>query len=162
MTTSSVEKPAASSNIEVYKSTLIQLTYSMEQSPSWEADRFSASQEIPCILRKPKICYRINKCPPPVPILSQLDPVHTSTSQFLKIHLNMLSAKLSSPIKSAGASVHSTTGSRVLRISGSNAAYTIFRGSVKGTGCPLHSPASPLLPLPCVTVYQHISTGIYT
>ena len=73
-----------------------------------------------------------------------------------------LSAKRASTLKSAWASVHSTTGSRVLRISGSNAAYTIFRGSVKGTGCPLHSPASPLLPLPCVTVYQHISTGIYT
>ena len=30
------------------------LTYSMEQSPSWEANRFSASQEIPQILWKPK------------------------------------------------------------------------------------------------------------
>jgi hypothetical protein len=26
------------------------LTYSMEQSPSWEANRFAASQEIPLIL----------------------------------------------------------------------------------------------------------------
>jgi len=31
------------------------LTYSMEQSPSSEANRFSASQEIPRILRKPKV-----------------------------------------------------------------------------------------------------------
>jgi hypothetical protein len=59
------------------------------------------------------------------------------------------------------ASVQSTTGSRGVRISGSNAGYTTFRGSVKGTGYPLNSPASPSLPLPCVTVCHHISTGLY-
>jgi hypothetical protein len=69
-----------------------------------------------------------------------------------------LSTKRTSPFKSAGASVQSTTGSRGVRISGSNAVYTMFRGSVKSTGYPLHSPVSPSLPLPCVTVYHHIST----
>jgi hypothetical protein len=49
-----------------------------------------------------------------------------------------LSAKSTSPFKSAGASVQSTTGSRGVRISGINAGYTMFRGSVKGTGYPLH------------------------
>jgi len=57
-----------------------------------------------------------------------------------------LSAKRTSPFESAGASVQSTTGSRGVRISGSNAGYTMFRGSVKGTGYPLHSPVSPSLP----------------
>jgi hypothetical protein len=65
------------------------LTYSMEQSPSWEANRFAASQEIPRILWNPKVHYRIHKYPPPVSILSQPNPAHTSTSHFLNIHLNI-------------------------------------------------------------------------
>ena len=73
----------------------------------------------------------------------------------------VFSAKRTSPFKSAGASVHSTTGSRRVRISGSNAGYTMLRGSVKGTGYPFHSPVSPSLAVPCVTVCRHISTGVY-
>ena len=72
-----------------------------------------------------------------------------------------LSAKRTSPFKSAGASVQSTTDSRGVRISGSNAGYTMFRGSVKGTGYPLHSPVSPSLPLPCVTVCHQVSNVLY-
>ena len=37
----------------------------------------------------------------------------------------------------------------------------MFRGSVKGTGYPLHSSVPSSLPLPCVTVCRHISTGAY-
>ena len=40
-----------------------------------------------------------------------------------------LSAKQTSPFKSARASVQSNNGSRVVRISSSNAGYTEFRGS---------------------------------
>ena len=73
-----------------------------------------------------------------------------------------LSAKRTSLFKSAGASsVQSTTDSRGVPISGSNTGYTMFRGSVKGTGYPLHSPVSPSFPLPCVTVCHHISAGVY-
>jgi hypothetical protein len=71
------------------------------------------------------------------------------------------SAKRTSPFKSAGALVQSTTGSRVVRISRSNAGCTTFRGSVKGTDYPPHSPVSPSLPLPCVTLCHHVSTGPY-
>ena len=72
-----------------------------------------------------------------------------------------LSAKRTSPFQSAGASVQSTTGSRGVRISGSSAGYTMFRGSVKSTGYTLHSPVYPSHPLPCVTVCHHVSTGVY-
>jgi len=72
-----------------------------------------------------------------------------------------LSAKRTSPFKSAGVSVQSTTGSRGVRISGSDAGYTMFRGSVKGTGYPFYSSVAPSLLFPCVTVCHHISTGVY-
>jgi hypothetical protein len=76
-----------------------------------------------------------------------------------------LSTKRTSPFNSAGASVQSATGSRGVRISGSNTGYTMFRGSVKSTGYPLHSPVfpftSPSRASLCAITFQLDSTCLH-
>ena len=65
----------------------------MLQSPSWAANRFAASQEIPRISRNPKVHYRTHKRPSPVSILGQPNPVHIPTSHrtivILSPHLRL-------------------------------------------------------------------------
>jgi len=98
----------------------------MEQSLSWEANRFSASQEVRRILWSPKVHYRSHKCPPPLPILSHIDPAHTPTSHVLKIYLNII--LLSTP----GSSKCSLS----LRFPHRNPVYT-FPLPIRST-CPAH------------------------
>jgi hypothetical protein len=72
-----------------------------------------------------------------------------------------LSAKRTSPFKTAGTSVQSTAGNRGVRISGSNAGYTTFRGSVRVLAThsirqfPLQFPS---LASPCAIRFQLDST----
>jgi hypothetical protein len=74
-----------------------------------------------------------------------------------------LSAQRTSPFKSSGASVQST-GRRAVHIS-LQCLYCsykpVFCSHVTLTGYPLHSPTSPSLLLPCVTVCHHISKAVY-
>ena len=74
----------------VLRWTLPLLTYCMVQSPSWEANWFAASQEIPRISRNPEVHYRTHKRLPPVSILGQPNPVHIPTSHLLEIHPNII------------------------------------------------------------------------
>ena len=66
------------------------LTHSMMQSPSWAANWFAASQEIPRISRNPKVHYRTDERLPPVHILGQPNPVHIPTSHLLEILPNIV------------------------------------------------------------------------
>ena len=66
------------------------LTYFMVQSPSWEANWFAASQEIPHISRNPKVHYLTHKRSLPVSILGQPNPVNIPTSHLQEIHLNII------------------------------------------------------------------------
>jgi hypothetical protein len=60
----------------------------MEPSPSWEAANGAATHKFPNILRNPKVHYRVKKSPSLVPVLSNIDPVHTIPSYLSKIYFN--------------------------------------------------------------------------
>jgi hypothetical protein len=62
----------------------------VEQNLSWEANTFSASQEIPCVLRNQKVHYLFPKSSPLVPIVSQVNPILALSLYFLKSTLLLL------------------------------------------------------------------------
>jgi hypothetical protein len=62
----------------------------MELSPSWETGSCAATQEIPNILRNPKVHYRVHNSSPLAPILRQINPVHITPSYLYKIHFNII------------------------------------------------------------------------
>ena len=66
-------------------------TYSMQQSSFWEANRFSAIQEIPYILWNPESSLPLfqepSTCPSPKPDQSSPCPL---PNHFLKVHLNVI------------------------------------------------------------------------
>jgi len=72
----------------------------MEQSPSCEAKRFRASQDIPHILWNPKVHYRIHKCPPSVPI--QFMPSHPTSWRSILILSSHLRLGLPSDLLPSG------------------------------------------------------------
>jgi hypothetical protein len=88
-------------------------------------------------------CHVINKC-------LKLDGTRAETGC-------PLSAKRTSPFKSAGASAQSPAGSRGVHIRVINAGYTTFRGSVRV----LATHTIRHFPLPCLTVCHQVSITLY-
>jgi hypothetical protein len=69
----------------------------MEQSPSENLILHLACQEIPRLLWNPKIHYRVQNSLPPVPILSQMNQIHTLQPFFLTFHFNIILPSSSVP-----------------------------------------------------------------
>jgi hypothetical protein len=63
--------------------------YSVRRGSYWQANLFSASQEIPRSLWHQKVCYHIHKCLSPFHTFSQINPLH-SPSHFHVILLNII------------------------------------------------------------------------
>jgi hypothetical protein len=55
-----------------------------------KADSLSDSHEAPRILWKPKVHYCVHKSPPPDPVVSQMNPVHTLPRHFFKIYCTII------------------------------------------------------------------------
>jgi hypothetical protein len=62
----------------------------MELNLSCEVTSCTATQELPTILWKPKVNYRVYNHPTVVPILSQMKQDHITPYYLFKINLNII------------------------------------------------------------------------
>ena len=81
------EMETAERDVSDFERLQVNLLRPRSKSSCWVADRFSASQEIPRILCKPKVHYRVYKCQTPVPILGTVTSVLLHTIILYKINM---------------------------------------------------------------------------
>ena len=65
-------------------------TNSKQQSPSWRVETFSNCQDIPMLYKTQILQNRVQNSPPPVPIPSQITPVHAFPSYLFKIYSSII------------------------------------------------------------------------
>jgi hypothetical protein len=70
-----------------------------ELNSFWQANSHSVSWEIKRSSWNSKVHYRVHKTPPVGPVLLQMNPVHTLTSYYYKIHFNITLPFLNSSSK---------------------------------------------------------------
>jgi hypothetical protein len=77
--------------LEENKTSIYNLNQSLTGlSTSWEAANCAPTQELPSILWNPKVHYHVHKSPLLVPILSHINPIHTTSFSLYKIHFNII------------------------------------------------------------------------
>jgi hypothetical protein len=81
----------SSSSIHIYSD-----NNSMELSPSHKDTNCAATQEPHSISCNPKVHYHVHKSPPLVPIISQTNTVHTTTTYLSQTHLSIIHPPTSS------------------------------------------------------------------
>jgi len=59
----------------------------------------SAGQEVPRLLRNPKVHYRVHNIPPLDPIPIHMNPINRLSSHFLKIHFIIILSSASTSLK---------------------------------------------------------------
>jgi len=60
----------------------------MVWNPYYEAESPSAGQTSSCLLWNPRVNYHVQKEPPMVPLMSQINPIYTMKHNFPYLHFN--------------------------------------------------------------------------